>query len=182
MKFIFDFDDVLFNSTKQFKGHMYACLEKAGITRNVAEEYYKSPIEDEFWLKRILKDFSVKTDLYEEILKESRNFLNIDLLEVVKKLGKDNCYIVSYGNKDFQLDKINRTNINSLFFEIIIVPESKKGAIEKICTQHKNEEVLFIDDKAKHFEDLDFAKYPNLKTILYDEQGLEKITSILPQS
>ena len=45
-----------------------------------------------------------------------------------------------------------------------------------------NEEVIFVDDKAKHFEDLDFKKYPNLKTVLYDDKGFEKLSAILPQS
>ncbi len=176
MKFIFDFDDVLFN-TKKFKEHMYVCLEKAGINRSAAEEYYAKPKGARLWLKELLSHFSVRNDLYEEILNKSKNFINMELLNIIRKLGKENCYIVSYGNEEFQKDKINRTQIGSLFSEIMVVPESKKGAIEEICAKHMGEKVIFVDDKVHHFKDLDFKKCPNLKTILYDEHGLEKLKS-----
>ena len=179
MKFIFDFDDVLFNNTKQFKEHMYLCLKKADVPRELAEEYYKSVRAKQFWLKELLAHFSVPKSWYKKILKESKNFTNKKLLKVIKKLGKNNCYIVTHGHEEFQRDKIKITGISPLFSEIIVVSENKKEAIEKISAKYKNEKVIFIDDKIKHFENLDFGKYPNLKTILYDERGLEKLTAIL---
>jgi len=182
MKFIFDFDDVLFHNTKQFKEHMYTCLEKAGVSRNMAEEYYNKVRDDQFWLKELLTYFSINETLYEKILNESKNFTNKDLLDIIKKLGKKNCYIVTHGNEEFQRDKIKKADINYLFSEIVVVSGSKKEAVEGICTKHKDEQVVFIDDKAKHFKDLNIIKYPNLKTILFDKQGLEKLKAILPQS
>ena len=175
MKFIFDFDDVLFDNTKQFKEHMYASLEKAGVPRDKAEEYYKEIGGSQFWLKEMLAHFSLKESLYEEILKESKNHVNKELLSIIKKLGRENCYIVTHGYEEWQKAKIKSAGIDSLFTEITVVSESKKEAVEIICERHKDEKVLFIDDKARHFETLDFTKYPNLKTILYDEQGLEKV-------
>lgn len=161
---------------------MYMCLEKTGIPSAEAEKYYKEVRANKFWLKELLSHFSLKEDLYGEILKESKNFTNKELLKIIKKLGKEDCHIVTRGGEEWQLDKIKRTGIEHLFSEIIVVWESKKEAVEKICARHKDEEVLFIDDKAENFEDLDFVKYPNLKTILYDEQGLKKFISILPRS
>ena len=175
MKFIFDFDNVLFNNTKQFKEHMYMHLEKAGVSRSVAEEYYKTIPKNQFWLKKILIHFSIKENLYEKILDESKNFLNNELIDIIKKLGKKNCYIITHGYEEWQRDKIRKTGIESLFYEIVVISESKKEAVEKICARHKDEKIIFVDDKNHHFENLDFTKYPNLKTILYDEQGLEKI-------
>ncbi|MEK7128547.1 MAG: hypothetical protein AAB933_03220 [Patescibacteria group bacterium] len=182
MRFIFDFDDVLFHNTKKFKEHMYICLEKAGVSRSMAEEYYKKIPKSEFWLKKMLTHFSIKESFYEEILKESKNFLDKELVNIVKKIGKENCFIVSHGYEEWQLDKIKKTGINLLFREVIIVQGSKKEAVEKIAEKYKDEEVVFIDDQAKHFENLDFKKYPNLKTILFDEKGLEKLISIFLQS
>lgn len=182
MKYVFDFDDVLFHNSKRLKKHMYICLEKAGISSAEAEKYYKEVRVNEFWLKELLSHFSLKENLYEEILKKSKNFTNRELLEIIKKLGKENCYIITRGGKEWQLDKIRRTGIEPFFSEIIVVWKSKKEAVEKICARYKDEEVLFIDDKAENFEDLDFVKYPNLKIILYDEQGIKKLISILPQS
>ncbi len=175
MKFIFDFDDVLFDNTRQFKEHMYMHLEKAGVSRNEAEKYYKTIPKNKFWLKELLIHFSLKESLYEKILAESKNFINEELINIIKKLGKENCYIVTHGYDKWQRDKIKKTGIKSLFSEIIVVSGNKKEAVKKICAKHKDEKVIFIDDKIRHFEDLDFVKYPNLKTILYDEQGLEKL-------
>jgi len=175
MKFIFDFDDVLFNNTKQFKEYMYECLEKAGISRDVSEKYYKTVRENQFWLKDFLRHFSLEESTYEKMLNESKGFVNTEMLALIKKLGKENCYIVTHGNEQYQRDKIRITGIKSLVHQIVVISNSKKNAVEKICTKHKNEKIIFIDDKAKHFENLDFKKYPNLKTILYDERGLKKL-------
>jgi len=80
------------------------------------------------------------------------------------------------------LDKIRSTGFESFFSKIIVVPESKKKTVEKICTEYNNEKVIFIDDKAKYFEGLDFKKYPNLTTVLYDERGLEKLIAEIKSS
>ena len=182
MKFIFDFDDVLFNTSKNPKNmreHIYSILEKTGVPFNLAKEYIEKERWNQFSLKKMLAHFSLKEELYKEIMHESKNFVNKELLEIIKKIGKSNCYIVSYGDEEFKLDKINRSAIAPLFSEILIVQDNKKDAIEKICAKHKDEKVIFIDDKARHFEDLDFQKYPNLQTILFDEQGLQKLMAEL---
>jgi hypothetical protein len=145
MKYIFDFDDVLFRTID---------------------------------FKKILPHFPIPENLYEEIMSGCKNFVNIELVDIVKKLEKKNCFIISYGDKEFQMDKIKRVGIEPLFSEIIVVSESKKEAVEKVCAKYKDEKVIFIDDKAHHFENLDFKKYPNLTTILYTGQDL---TSILLQ-
>ncbi|HTE48889.1 MAG TPA: HAD family hydrolase [Candidatus Paceibacterota bacterium] len=179
MKVIFDFDGVLFN-TKEFLRHLYACLEREGVSNTSTNEYYNKVGGTQFSLKKLLSHFSVRANLYEEILGESKNFINKELLKIVRKLGRENCYMITHANKEWQLDKIKSTGIGSFFSEIIIVSESKKEAVEKICALNINEEVVFIDDKTKYFEGLDFKKYPNLKTILYDEKGLKKLNAIIP--
>ena len=72
MKYIFDFDDVLFHNTKQFKKHMFMCLEKAGASGAETEKYYKEVRVNDFWLKKLLVHFSLKENLYEEILKKTK--------------------------------------------------------------------------------------------------------------
>jgi len=183
MKFIFDFDDVLFNTSsnpRNFKEHIYSSLEKAGVPYNLSKEYIEKERWNKFSLKKMLAYFSVNKNVYKEIMSKGESFVKNELVTWIKKLGKSNCYIVSYGEEEFQLDKIKRAGVAPLFSEIIVVSDSKKEAVEEICTKHKDEEVIFIDDKALHFKDLDFKKYPNLKTILFDEEGLEKLKAILP--
>ena len=81
--------------------------------------------------------------------------------------------MITHGEKEYQLDKIKKTGITPLFSEIIVIQGSKKEAVERVCAKHKGEEVIFIDDRADRFADLDFKKFPNLKTILYTGQNLE---------
>ena len=173
MKYIFDFDDVLFQTGRRRYEHMYPRLKKAGISTHDIDEYYQKVRGELFSMKKLLAHFSLKEDYYEEMMREIETFNNEELLKEIKKLGKSNCYIISYGDTEFQLDKIKRTGVASLFSEIIVVQESKKKMVEKICTKHKDEKVFFIDDKAENFKDLDFKKSPNLKTILYTGQNLE---------
>lgn len=82
---------------------------------------------------------------------------------------------MSQGEKEFQLDKIQHSNINHLFSEINVVSESKKEMIERICSENQNSSIIFIDDKIEHFKDIDMGKCKNLKTILFDENGLQKL-------
>jgi FMN phosphatase YigB (HAD superfamily) len=171
MKYIFDFDDVLFNNTEQFKKHMYECLENAGVSSHIAVEYYKK-VRHEFSLRNFLTHFG-KEHIYEKIMSKCPDFLNTELLEIIKKRGKENCYMITHGEKEYQLDKIKKTGIAPLFSEIIVIQGSKKEAVEGVCAKHKGEEVIFIDDRADRFADLDFKKCPNLKTILYTGQNLE---------
>lgn len=181
MKYIFDFDDVLFHTTKHRKEHMFPLLEKAGISSNSINEYYQKTRLEGFSLKDTISYFlpHKKSDhekLYSAIMDEGKNFINKDLFEVVKKLGKENCFLITHGGDEFQKDKMNRAGATSLFSEIIILVGSKKEAVERICEKYKEEEVIFIDDKPQYFEDLDFKKYPNLKTILYTGQDLSYLS------
>ncbi len=176
MKYIFDFDDVLFNTTKRSKEYLYPLMENLGILHKDIEIYYKKKRKENFSLIDFLDHFHLEPKLYQQIMQDSIKFANLELIEIVKKLGKENCSMVTYGDKVFQLDKIKSIGIEDLFAEIIVATEDdKKEFIEKICLKFKHEKVLFIDDKQEYFDRLDLKKCPNLKTILFDEQGLEKL-------
>ena len=180
MKYIFDFDDVLFYTTKHRLEHMFILLEKSGIERSKIEEYYKEKRLSGFSLRDTLAYFFAGTEvdcekLYDEIMGKSENFINTELINVLKSLGKENCFLITHGGDEFQNDKIRRAGVSQLFAEIIILIGSKKEAVESICEKYKNEKVVFVDDKAHYFQDLDFKKYPNLKTILYTGQLLTNL-------
>lgn len=182
MKFIFDFDDVLFHNTAQFKEHMYKCLERAGVSPGRSARHYKEMRGGQFLPKKFISELLVREkinkhaeDIYKEILSETKKFLNIEVLKIIKKIGKNNCYLVTQGNKEFHEDKLRVSGIAPLFRKVIIVPESKKTVIENICKKYKNEKIIFVDDRQKFFDELDLKKCPNLKTILYDKDGLQKL-------
>ena len=108
--------------------------------------------------------------VYEKIMRECKDFVNTELIEISRKIGKENCYIVTNGEQEFNRDKIKYSGIGNLFKEIFIVPGTKKDVIRDICNRYKDEEVIFIDDKGKFIDDINLKKCPNLKTILYSSK------------
>jgi len=183
MKLIFDFDDTLSNN-KLIKQRIFECLEEVGILRSESEKYYDEVRSDHspFSLKNFITNIfsSNKIDkpiseIYEKILEICPSILNKKLLDLVHKIGKENCYLVTNGDFEYQNDKINKSGISGLFSEVVVVPGSKKQIIEKICFENLNEKVIFVDNKERFFADLDMEKCKNLKTVLFDEQGLENL-------
>jgi len=174
-KYIFDFDDVLFFNTEKFKKHMYQCFEEVGVPYDTVKKYYKIEKEKGWVLHNLVESIingenitSIsKEELSEKIMRECKNFINNELIDQIKKLEVKDCYMVTHGVKEYQLEKVNRTGLGSLFTEIFTVLDTKKGPVEMICEKFKDDDVVFVDDKEKRFADLDFVKYPNLKTILY---------------
>jgi FMN phosphatase YigB (HAD superfamily) len=159
------------------------CLEKAGVSQEVALKHYNEVRDKGFSMRDFVnaiykneKGIKInEEELYEEIMREIKNFVNQDLLNLIKSIEKENCYIVTHGKEEYQLEKIARTGIAHLFCKIITVQDSKKQSIENICAKNKREKVIFIDDKEKRFEDLDFEKFTNLKTILYTGQDIKTL-------
>src|SRR3989344_5732391 len=102
------------------------------------------------------------------ITQDSLNHICMRVLKKLVYLETWQNYILTHGGEEFQLDKIKRTGIIPLFSYIIVVFEKKTKTIEKICTKYKDEKIFFIDDKQKHFDELNMKKCPHLKTILYN--------------
>ncbi len=179
MKYIFDFDDVLFDA-ERFKEHIFSLLEKAGVSRERAEDYYSTMKGNELFSLKIFINHvfafeGVDKDqdkMYEEIMSACPRFANIKLIEWVKRVGPENCYIVTFGDDVFQREKIRRSGLDKFFSDnrVETVKESKRGGIEKICNraENKGENFIFIDDKQHHFEDL--RDVPNLTTWHYPDQ------------
>ncbi len=180
MKYIFDFDDVLFYNTDKFKKHMFSMLSRAGVPEDEAREYYALPEirGKEFSLKNFIKNLFLRYDIevdqgtvYEEIMKECPKFLNFLLLEKIKDLGAGNCYIVTFGEKEFNEDKIKYSGIDNYFLpkNIHIVPESKRKAIQEICEENPDSPIEFWDNRQDFLDEV--KDIPNIKTVLYDKKA-----------
>ena len=113
MKYIFDFDDVLFYTTRRRNEFLYPFLKKMGISRKALDSFYEKTRGNHFSMKKLLAHFSLGEDLYEKTMEEIEKFANSELIEIVKKIGKDNCYILTYGDEEFQLEKMCRGNTSS---------------------------------------------------------------------
>jgi len=187
MKYIFDFDDVLFKNTEMLKPRMFQLIAVAGIDEETIKgDYYRPEVRwQQFSLLNFIKKLFTAHNitgkdpkkLYEEIMSECHNFLNMDLVEEIKKLGKENCYIVTNGEDEFNWDKLRYSGILNYINEenVRVVPDTKKDAIKEICDLNRESRVLFIDDKAQFTQDINFADCPNLTTIVYRGEKLDFI-------
>jgi len=187
MKVIFDFDDVIFNA-KGFKTAMFGILKEKGYG-DVEKKYIDVRLrEAPFSLFDFLREVddtltsSTQEELYQEILRVSEHVINHDIVDVMKRLGKKHCYVVTSGDARFQKDKIIRSVGEGVAQEVFVVPGSKKEVIQMLCQRHLNEEVIFVDDKLGFFNDLEMEACQNLKTILYNENGLANLEAEIAES
>lgn len=187
MKVIFDFDDVIFNA-KAFKETLFATLKARGYDDVKTKYDVMRKSEDTFSLLSFLRHVTFDSSeeyvmsLYEEIMQRCPNLVNEEVHEVINELGKENCYIVTHGDKDFQLDKIQRSIGLSSVKEIVVVSGSKAEAIKMLCDRHSNEEVIFVDDKLLFINDLPVTECQNLKTVLFNHNGHINLTAEIAES
>jgi len=181
MKIFIDFDDVLFN-TKSFVVDIKKIFEKNGVSEEIFKKYYRDSevkkgegiVRKYNPYKQIerIKTQGFKTQKIEKefrkLLKDTRKYLFEDGMEFLKEFKDEDLYVVSYGDKKFQEEKINNSGIAKYFKKIIIVDVSKAVAIRKILKNKniKNREALiFIDDREKFLKDIK-KSYPGMATFL----------------
>ncbi len=180
MKIFIDFDDVLFN-TKKFKEDIIKIFGENGVSEKIFQKYYKgfpatskkgelrkyNPREQ---IKKI-KSLGIKTDKIEKdfskLLKNAKKYIFKDGIRFLKKFEKEEMYVVSYGDKKFQEEKIKSSGIEKYFRKILIANTSKAVKIRMIL-RNKNigqgEAIIFIDDRVKFLRDIK-KSYPGMVTI-----------------
>lgn len=186
MKYIFDFDDVLFKNTELFKEYTYKCLEEVGVKREDAKRNYQE-VRASFALKSFIKSmfalYNVNQDpdvIYEKIMSKCPEFLNEEMIQAIKRVGVENCYIVTAGNEEFQKEKLQRSGIWDLFSgnrRIKIVKKDKREAILEILSlpENLNQIFSFFDDKIEFIKEIKKAGLHNIEAILYSTGDLGRI-------
>lgn len=186
MKIIFDFDDVLFDA-KAFKELMFFYLEERGI-RNARDVYVSMRAPDKtFPVLEYLERLNIpKEDIdtaYEGIVTPAKWLVNQEVLGVAREVGMENIFILSLGEEAFQRDKIERAlSEEVLDSHVIVVSTSKREEVVRICMMFKDEEIIFVDDKVEFLNNLPMEELPNLKTVLFNETGLEKLKAAVKEA
>lgn len=179
MKVIFDFDDVLFNASA-FKELMFSFLERYGI-KNAKEVYTRMrETEKVFSVARYIDFLGIKENekeiIYEGIMTPCAFLVNKELVAIIEEVGKENIFIVSQGDEMFQRDKIDRALSGKVLEgNVVVVSDSKRAEVAKICQMFKDEEIIFTDDKLEFLNDLPVLELPNLKTVLFNHRGTETL-------
>ena len=114
-------------------------------------------------LKRVLAKSS--RDLEAGELEELLFSDALSFLQYLKTI-KQKLILLSFGEFSFQSKKINATGIANFFDEIIITPDSKELALEKILQQFVGEkDIWFVNDKIEETKKI-LERFPKLKPVL----------------
>jgi FMN phosphatase YigB (HAD superfamily) len=153
-----------------------------GIPEPQAVAYYKEVRNREFWIDDLIAHFNLPEVFYKKLTDPEiiKKFIYTNLLDTVKLLGKENCIILTHGSKKWQLDKIVNSGIAENFSRILVVYHNKKEELKKLCLEFRDEQILFIDNDDKYFQDLNSQEFLNLKTLLYTGQDLNYLADIKP--
>ena len=180
MKVIFDFDDVIFNS-KGFKESLFRQLKDNGYD-DVQDKYEAFRLTKiPFSLKAFLSNQVGITsqdlidEVYEATMIRCPALVNSEVLALMKTVGSANYIIITNGDHEFQMAKIRKSLGKELALHVVVVPGSKAESIKDYCKRHQSEQIIFVDDKQHFIDDLFFGECPNLRTVLFDSDGLKNL-------
>lgn len=186
MKIFFDLDYTLFDTGK-LKARLQQALAKEGVDEALFVKTYKDSKNNLFYepklqlelIEKLVPAVSAKKteQILQEILDESSNFLYQDAVPFLQKWHKKlNLNLLTFGNEDFQREKVKRAGIESFFNEIFVVQDVKKAEILKRLLDNR-EKILLVDDNPA---DLAEAKesFPELVTAIRIKREKAKYSDI----
>lgn len=179
VKIFIDFDDVIFN-TKQFKADFKEMFLTQGISGDIFDKYYNDPNDTRAiktfdpWkqLARMKSEINLNTveitKLVNEYIADMSRYVFDDVKDFVAAIGAENIWLLSYGEKEFQIKKIKNSAIAKLIPRVIVTDESKAAEMKKILPapgKQKEGEVYFLDDRLEQIREVKNI-FPTVRTIL----------------
>lgn len=148
-----DFDSTLFDTSKFYREYLNIC-NKNGISDEEVTLARKKLFNDNnlFNMDVITKYFIKKFDLKDKMLEEVKllftdEFVYDDVIPSLEKLSKKyKLILLTYGDKKYQLDKINASKLKKYFKKIIISNKSK----DSLDIDYSNG--IFIDNSPEEVE------------------------------
>ena len=151
IKIYLDFDGTIYNSTKLYNEFINIFI-KHNINKNyldnIIKEYYQKEKNYITLAKKIIKDNNLDTSILNEINNlYSNKLLFKDTIPFLEKYHKKyELILLTLGNKEYQLKKINSINITKYFKDIIITNKDKS----KLNIDYQNG--IFIDNNPLELE------------------------------
>ena len=127
MKIHIDFDGTLFDSTKHYQEYKNIFKKYNIDIESYFNKEYKKEKNFDILTKKIIKEYNLNPSIYKEIDKiYSEKLIFKDAITFLKEYhNKYELILLTLGNIDYQQKKINKTNINKYFKEIIITNKDK---------------------------------------------------------
>ncbi|XLQ20336.1 MAG: hypothetical protein ACKUBY_00965 [Candidatus Moraniibacteriota bacterium] len=180
MKIFVDFDNTIFDARHDFAEGLYNIFYLHGVNRGLYQKTYDSfarAIGENGELhspkNHIVKiagamemNINQKVFLQEisEFLENLEEFVFEDFYAFANQYNKKDLIILSYGEYEFQKQKIAGSGIEQFFADTIITQEDKTVEIEKYMQNFPDELVVLIDDKLGYFENAKQSEI-NIKTV-----------------
>jgi len=147
MKIFVDFDNTIFDTRHQFLDDFFDIFYKYGVSREVFEETLPhfsktalqtgrcySPLEHIKTIKKTMgQNIGEKSFLQEMaiFLEDLEEYVFEDFYAFVNQYDKEDLILLSYGENEFQKQKINGSGVSQFFEDIIITQGDKAKEIEK---------------------------------------------------
>lgn len=183
---LLDFDRTLFN-TDIFLLKIKNIFTAIGINKDKFTESYKKlkpySIKKHLSLLNInAQDKSIVTDKLNTLISNTNKFLFPDTIKFLNFLKKSNIeiFLVTYGNKEFQNNKIKNSNIENLLDKVIITATSqnKINIYKTIANKNQNKEIIIIDDLKINTKEI-LNNISGIKAIQIDRNKKNKTVSYL---
>jgi len=156
MKIIFDFDHTLFSAKKFYETLKYSFLELKVGEKLFQKTYQESKSEGKNYKPSRQFELIIKEkpeiflreleESFRKVLGQSKQFLYPDVLPFLKKIKKDfELVIVSYGEEEFQRNKIRKSKITNYFKKVFLSKNVNKISIFKKIL-NDDEKIIFVDD------------------------------------
>jgi FMN phosphatase YigB (HAD superfamily) len=179
MKILIDFDDVIFN-TKQFREDLISVFLESGISKEAYDESYYDPSDDRIvktydpraQIERLDGKFDVNAEkLLNDInafMKSAEKYVFEDVVSFIEFFGKDNAYVISFGDIAFQEEKVNNSGIRRIVKGVTITDKLKAVAVSRMMEEKDefpDKKIFFLDDRVEQIHDVK-EKFPGIMTIL----------------
>ena len=178
MRIYLDFDDTLVGRMTFFHDYYTPILLSSGSTQreiDVSYTYFvnnqklfspKEQMEISGWREEKKEEALFEI---ENIIRQHRALIFPDVVEVLRSLRSrgHTLILLTYGQQDFQKQKIIASGTAHLFDEIIITHEDK---VEIIRRDHEGEPIVFVDDKTDFIIRL-AEQFPEVQTFHMCRKG-----------
>lgn len=183
MKIFIDFDDVIFNA-KIYKADLKRIFAKFGVNEKLFNQSYfdyppnkKSSSIKTYILKGQIRSIKKKIPIdnsqlekeVENFLVKTKKYLFADVVSFLKKFSKNQLFLISHGDPNFQKKKINNSGISYFFGAVKISRVFKSQEIKKVISKsdysRKKEKYFFLDDRVHYIEEVKKC-LPEIITIL----------------
>ncbi len=184
MKIFVDFDNTIFDTRHQFLDDFFGVFYRYGVSREIFDStlpYFSktslqigecySPESHIKEIKRVTKQNINEKQFLQEMeifLEDLEKYVFEDFYEFANNFNKKDLIILSYGEDNFQLQKINGSGVKQFFEDAIITQGDKTKEIEKYmqkcCGRDSAYVPVLIDDKLGYFESAKSSQL-NIKTI-----------------